>query len=59
VGEVVDDVEALVVRTPEVFQEKQSIQVHLGHEVVEIDLDRSAVRRPHGGDGRRSRSGYA
>ena len=47
VGGVVDDVESLVVRTPEVFREKQSIQVHLGHEVVEVDLDRGALLVHH------------
>ncbi len=47
VGGVVDDVESLVVRTPEVFRDKQSIQVHLGHEVVEIDLAREALLIHH------------
>jgi NADPH-dependent 2,4-dienoyl-CoA reductase/sulfur reductase-like enzyme len=53
VGGVVDDVDALVVRTPDVFRTKQAIQVHLGHEVLEIDLDRAAVRvRERGGPDR-------
>jgi len=47
VGGVVDDLASLVVRTPEEFREKHSIQVHLGHEVVEIDLDRGAVLVQH------------
>lgn len=43
IGGRVDDVESLVVRTPEVFRDRYSIQVHLGHEVVEVDLDRGAL----------------
>jgi len=43
VSGLVGDVESLLVRTPEVFREKYSIQVHLGHEVVEIDLDRGSL----------------
>ncbi|MDQ3646213.1 MAG: FAD-dependent oxidoreductase [Actinomycetota bacterium] len=34
----------LVVRTPEQFRDKQSIDVRVRHEVTEIDLDRRAVR---------------
>ena len=43
VGGQVDDLESLVVRTPDVFRDKYSIQVHLGHEAVEVDLDKGAV----------------
>ncbi len=54
VGGVVDDVEALVVRTPEVFRDKQSIDVRLRHVVVAVDLDRGAVLvRGLDGDGER------
>ena len=55
VGGVVDDVETLVVRSPEVFKEKHSIQVLLGHDVLEVDLDRGSllVHDRAGGDRRR------
>jgi len=55
VGGVVDDVATLVVRTPEVFKEKHSIQVLLGHDVLEVDLDRGSllVHDRAGGDRRR------
>src|SRR5215218_2230897 len=43
VGGVVDDVDDLVVRTPEVFRDTQSIDVQLRHDVEEIDLDKGAV----------------
>lgn len=42
-GGVGEDAGTLVVRTPEAFQEKQSIQVHLRHEVAEVDLDRGVT----------------
>jgi len=52
VGGVVPDVDALVVRTPAAFAADYSIDVRLGHEVVELDLDRGAllVRPRDGGD---------
>ncbi|MFP5351080.1 MAG: FAD-dependent oxidoreductase [Actinomycetota bacterium] len=39
VGGVVDDIGSLVVRKPEVFRERQSIDVRIRHEVTEIDLE--------------------
>lgn len=44
VGGQVEDVAALVVRTPEVFRDTYSIDVRLGHEAEEIDVDRGAIR---------------
>jgi NADPH-dependent 2,4-dienoyl-CoA reductase/sulfur reductase-like enzyme len=41
-GEV-DDVESLVARAPEVFRQKQDIDVRLRHEAVAIDLDARSV----------------
>jgi NADPH-dependent 2,4-dienoyl-CoA reductase/sulfur reductase-like enzyme len=41
---VVDDVEALVARTPRVFREKQNIDARVLHEVVEIDRALGRVR---------------
>jgi NADPH-dependent 2,4-dienoyl-CoA reductase/sulfur reductase-like enzyme len=43
VSGVVDDVESLVVRSAETFRAKQSIQVHLRHEVLDLDLERGVV----------------
>ncbi|MDQ3642445.1 MAG: FAD-dependent oxidoreductase, partial [Actinomycetota bacterium] len=58
VGGQVGDVEALVVRTPEVFRDEYSIQVHLGHEVVEVDLDRAAVLVHEHGSGQERWEGF-
>lgn len=44
VGDVVTELDSLIARAPEVFREKQSIDVRIGHEVTEIDLDRRAVK---------------
>lgn len=44
VGNVVDELDRLIVRRPEQFKAKQEIDVHLRHEVTEIDL---AGRRLH------------
>ena len=43
VGNVVDDIDKLVVRRPEEFAAKQDITVHLRHEVTGIDLDERSV----------------
>ena len=51
VGNVVDDIDSLVVRRPEEFKEKQDIAVHLRHEVTEIDLGaRRLTVRSDGGE---------
>ena len=39
VGGVVEDLSKLIMRTPERFREKYSIDARTGHEVTEIDLD--------------------
>jgi NADPH-dependent 2,4-dienoyl-CoA reductase/sulfur reductase-like enzyme len=44
VSTTVDDLGKLVVRSPEVFREKHSIDARIRTEVTEIDLDRRAVR---------------
>jgi NADPH-dependent 2,4-dienoyl-CoA reductase/sulfur reductase-like enzyme len=43
-GGVVDELDKLVVRSPEEFRERFQIDVRTGHEVTEIDLDKRAVR---------------
>ena len=51
VGEIVDDIDALIVRKPDEFRERQSIDVRIRHEVTGIDLDgrRVHVRDLEGG----------
>lgn len=44
VGDVVHDAEQLIARSPETFRAKFDIEVHLRHEVTELDLSRGAVR---------------
>jgi NADPH-dependent 2,4-dienoyl-CoA reductase/sulfur reductase-like enzyme len=44
VGGLVPDAASLVVRTPDVFRDQQSIDVRMRHDVTEIDLARSAVK---------------
>lgn len=44
VGGIVETLDDLVVRTPGEFRTRQQIEVHLGHEVTEIDSRRGAVR---------------
>jgi NADPH-dependent 2,4-dienoyl-CoA reductase/sulfur reductase-like enzyme len=41
---LVDDVDRLIVRTPEVFREKQDIDARVLHEVVEIDLRKRRIQ---------------
>lgn len=43
VSGTVQDLDELVVRTPEEFQAKQSIDARLRHEVISVDLDKGAV----------------
>ena len=40
IGGVVDEVASLIVRQPRVFREEQAIDARIGHEVLEIDLDK-------------------
>ncbi|HET7719320.1 MAG TPA: FAD-dependent oxidoreductase, partial [Acidimicrobiales bacterium] len=58
VSGVVDDVESLVVRSPETFRTKQSIQVHLRHEVLELDLDRGVALVNHRESGHQREEGF-
>jgi len=51
VSGVVEDVETLVVRSPDTFRTKQSIQVNVRHEVLEIDVDRGVVLVNHAESG--------
>jgi NADPH-dependent 2,4-dienoyl-CoA reductase/sulfur reductase-like enzyme len=44
IGEVVDERDDLVVRTPEEFREKQDIDARIHHEVVAIDTEARTVR---------------
>ena len=44
VGNVVEDFDSLIVRDPATFQSKQAIDARVRHEVVEIDVDKGAVK---------------
>jgi NADPH-dependent 2,4-dienoyl-CoA reductase/sulfur reductase-like enzyme len=44
IGGAVDELDQLIVRTPEVFREKYSIDIRIRHEVTAIDLERRVVR---------------
>jgi NADPH-dependent 2,4-dienoyl-CoA reductase/sulfur reductase-like enzyme len=44
IGGEVDELDRLVVRSPEEFREKHSIDVRIRHEVTAIDLERRVVR---------------
>lgn len=44
VSQVVDDVEALIARTPQTFREKQNIDARTYHEVIQIDLAQRRVQ---------------
>ena len=44
VGDVVGEVDDLIVRTPQQFRSNSSIDVHIRHEVSAIDLDKGAVQ---------------
>jgi NADPH-dependent 2,4-dienoyl-CoA reductase/sulfur reductase-like enzyme len=48
----VPNVGSLVVRTPAVFRDTYAIDVRLGHEVVEVDVERGAVLVQAGGEAR-------
>ena len=58
VSGMVEDVETLVVRSPETFRSKQSIQVSLRHEVLDIDLDRGVVLVNHMESGHQREEGF-
>lgn len=50
-GGVVDEFESLIVREPEEFRRRQSIDARIGHEATEIDLDARKVRVRNLADG--------
>jgi NADPH-dependent 2,4-dienoyl-CoA reductase/sulfur reductase-like enzyme len=50
VGTAVDDLDALVMRSPEAFRRDYDIDARTGAEVVDIDLDRRAVRVRENGE---------
>jgi NADPH-dependent 2,4-dienoyl-CoA reductase/sulfur reductase-like enzyme len=52
IGGVVDDMESLVVRSPEKFRSKYNIDVRTLHEVVEIDVSSRRVKTRRVNDGR-------
>jgi NADPH-dependent 2,4-dienoyl-CoA reductase/sulfur reductase-like enzyme len=58
IGGVVSNAERLIVRTPEVFRERQSIDVRMHQEVVEIDLDRRSIKARSTADGDESWEGF-
>lgn len=58
VSGVVEEVETLVVRSPDTFWDTQAIGVHLRHEVVEIDLDRGVVLVDHRESGHQREHGF-
>ncbi|HEX3327786.1 MAG TPA: FAD-dependent oxidoreductase, partial [Actinomycetota bacterium] len=58
IGGVVSNAERLIVRTPEVFRERQSIDVRMHQEVVEIDLGRRSIKARSTADGDESWEGF-
>ncbi len=58
VGDVVDDLDTLIARTPEEFRDKHSIDARTRHEVVEIDLEAGKVRVRDLERGTESTEGY-
>jgi NADPH-dependent 2,4-dienoyl-CoA reductase/sulfur reductase-like enzyme len=58
IGGVVAEAERLIVRTPQVFRERQSIDVRMRQEVVEIDLDRRSIKARSTDDGAESWEGF-
>jgi len=58
VGGVVGDIDRLIARTPEEFRDRSAIEVRIGHEVTEIDLDRRVVRVRDLATGAETREGF-
>ena len=58
VGDVVGDIDRLIARTPEEFRDRSAIEVRIGHEVTEIDLDRRVVRVRDLATGAETREGF-
>ena len=44
VGDIVEELETIIVRSPEAFREHNDIAAHIHHEVTEIDLDARKLR---------------
>lgn len=44
IGEVIEDEESLLAATPEQFKEKRNIEVHLKHEVTNIDREMKSIQ---------------
>ena len=58
VADTVTEVDKLVIRSPDVFRDKQDIDVRIRHEVTEIDLDKRAVKVRNLGDDSESTHGF-
>jgi NADPH-dependent 2,4-dienoyl-CoA reductase/sulfur reductase-like enzyme len=58
VGGIVDDLDELVARSPEVFRSEHDIDVRLGHEAKAVDLDAREVEVWDAGGGRTVRVGF-
>jgi len=58
VGGMVDDVDVLVARMPQVFRDDHAIDVHLSHEVSAIDLDRRQLTVWDAAAGAERREGF-
>ncbi|MDQ4070720.1 MAG: FAD-dependent oxidoreductase [Actinomycetota bacterium] len=58
VSGIVDDVDELVVRSPDVFRQKHSIQVHVRHEVIEVDVDGGVALVHHLDSGHQREEGF-
>jgi NADPH-dependent 2,4-dienoyl-CoA reductase/sulfur reductase-like enzyme len=58
VGDVVEELDELIARTPETFREKYAIEARTGTEVMEIDADKQAVRVRALADGSETWEGY-
>jgi thioredoxin reductase len=58
IGTYVQNVEALIARSPDEFATKQAIEARTGHEVTELDLNRRAVRVRDLGSGTAAWEGF-
>ena len=58
VGGAVQEIDKLIVRTPEEFASKQDIDARIRHEVTEIDLDKGAVKVTSSDDGAEAWEGF-
>lgn len=58
IGDVVEEVDRLVARTPQEFRDRSAIEVRLRHEVLAIDLDRREIVVADLADGAEKREGF-